>query len=344
MFHRTQPLIRIHRTLSLGFILLSLVAYAPELVASPILTAPAHSEHVWKNPEDPDFEVKWDSGTPRLYWNHDDTTEPLVELKILPAGTLLYHWGTAPDAEYYDQIGHIPADVLDQKVNHPNDFFQGGGFYVSSNPIDSQAFGPALVVVELEQDLLFVSASQLREKDGLFPPGIGFYARLNGINRALRVAGVHALIAGIHDSTTQSSPGELEDWYNLIRPEALSKISSRNQGWLREDPEISTQFIRGEPSDPTGFARVENTLIDFLSTTVIRKKDPQLFENRVLRRILDQHPGTFIKALKKHSSEITDPSERTLLHAKMDELDIPHYRLAPFSEWTWGEWLSSLLE
>lgn len=292
-------------------------------------SSPIQKNSFSKFPEDPDFEISWKTGVPRLYLKKTDRIEYLFDLKVVPKGTRFYHWGSTEETEYYDRLGHMPAAEIEQRVNQQNWFHQGGGYYMSSNPIDTQSYGSDLLIAEVDQDILIASSVKLQKLDELFPLGMGIHPCLNSINRALRFAGVHGL------QEDRRSKGE--DWFNLIHPEALKNLRGASSALLKEDPETALQFIRGEPSDPVRFAHIEDSMIQFLLDGIFRKKDPRLFQENGLKRIIREYRSVVINALRAYSKEIDNPAERSLLATKVTLLNLPFQEIIPRAEWTVGE-------
>lgn len=89
-------------------------------------------------------------------WSTDGNRSKLGVLRRLKRGTQLFHWQDAK-GKLTSEIkteGKISDSVMNLLLNQEG--VVGGGFYVSTNPIDSGTYGNTLIIVTLPQDMILL--------------------------------------------------------------------------------------------------------------------------------------------------------------------------------------------
>ncbi|QLY25080.1 hypothetical protein [Bdellovibrio sp. KM01] len=134
-----------------------------------------------------------------IYRHQTDTK--IGELTVLPKGTRLYHWEKASSSQInrWNSEGKISEERLTALKKLGGN--SGGGFYVSSSPLDSINYGSTAIVVELPKDTILLNVTY------------GSMLSWNWYLEALRSKGI-SVISVRHTPT----------WMNVIDVETLSKI------------------------------------------------------------------------------------------------------------------------
>ncbi|WP_413292550.1 hypothetical protein ACLSU7_14185 [Bdellovibrio sp. HCB185ZH] len=172
------------------FFLLHLVCFSFAFAADePILNA------------DKIFLEKNSSGVTEVFFRYQAIDLKLGELEMVPKGTRLYHWEKATDSQIsrWNSEGKISEERLNalKKLNGNS----GGGFYVSSSPLDSINYGSTAIVVELPKDMMLLKVTSDNK------------IHWNPTLAALQSKGI-SMISVRHTPT----------WINVIDVETLSKI------------------------------------------------------------------------------------------------------------------------
>lgn len=94
-----------------------------------------------------------------LYKKTDNEYQKLGEVEIIKKGTDLFHWANATpeQARWWHEAGKISPKLLAKLKNTLG--AAGGGFYVSTSPVDSARYGNTLVVVTLPKDMRILRTS-----------------------------------------------------------------------------------------------------------------------------------------------------------------------------------------
>jgi len=66
-------------------------------------------------------------------------------------GTRVFHWGDADDIARWLKNGRVDSSELDYLITQPEGQAAGGGFYVSSDALDTVEYGPKAVAVTLPE-------------------------------------------------------------------------------------------------------------------------------------------------------------------------------------------------
>lgn len=245
---------------------------------------------------DPDFDVRWEGQVPKLYLHQGDGKQIfLIKLKILKAGTRYYRWNAEAEADRVDRLGHLSGAETEQKVDENSGFLQGGGWYFSTNPWDSQRFGQKLLIAEAPKDLLIVN-QKLLLGTGIFGFSVKSKSdyqdlgpRLNGINRGLSAAGVHGSI------DVKKSAAPEEGWLCLFHPDAVSSIQGDSHPWVRGHSTTFHKFIRGERISGQEAHQLPH-LIDILEDTIAKSDHPGIETLPVVKRIRKHFRPELIEA------------------------------------------------
>jgi hypothetical protein len=77
---------------------------------------------------------------------------------VYPEGSRFYHW-TSPETEARWSKRKIVGKVdMDYMIAHPNGNVWGGGFYVSTSALDTNAYGEKFVAIELGRETTYLEA------------------------------------------------------------------------------------------------------------------------------------------------------------------------------------------
>lgn len=205
--------------------------------------------------------------------------------QVIPKGTLLYHWGkaTPEQAKAWNDEGKISPDLLARL--RLGSGFAGGGFYVSTNYLDSMWYGNTLVVVELQKDIHVISG----------PEGFRWS---NPVMGAVEKIGYSAAVVA-HNTT----------WMNIFDSEALTKTFVADADFfvnhLPKNIDEASKFkdlfkrIPGLSEDPTfqQLAQESDKLIEDLHS-----KNPEIASN-AFQRIIENGSSAVKKlALEKLSA------------------------------------------
>ncbi|MBS1971027.1 MAG: hypothetical protein JSU04_12005 [Bdellovibrionales bacterium] len=134
-------------------------------------------------------------------WLHDGRVETLLgKIEVWKKGMFLFHWGdaTPEQAKAWNDAGRISPELLGYLKTQEG--FSGGGFYVSTSPVDSHGYGNTLVVIELPNDIRVLKSHVTGTIDW---------------NR------LHSQLEGFHISAITVS--HMESWATILDSEALTR-------------------------------------------------------------------------------------------------------------------------
>lgn len=150
----------------------------------------------------------------------------LGKMVLLKAGTVFVHWGNQPEISTLQKIG-LTRDFLAKSIlSSPSSDVEGGGFYVSTSPTDSMAYGVDAVMFEINKDIKVVQSGWIQSSDRL------------DIVLALRNAGISAIQETAHPT-----------WYNIIHEDVMSD-------WRQLDQKTALEMLKDLPPDQALFGTV----------------------------------------------------------------------------------------
>lgn len=161
---------------------------------------------------EPQLELRDKKGV-LTFWFSPDVVQKSQEVgtvEVVRAGTRFHHWTTPENASRWARQGFVDAAELNHLLAGGG--VAGGGFYASSDPLDSSNFGPKQVIVTLPEEIKTIRSTKGIPND--------LITALNGLNGA----GHAQVIQEFLRANGISAFHYTDTWFNFIEPGPISRI------------------------------------------------------------------------------------------------------------------------